>query len=164
MINDISGGVFDPEILKVAAEMNVPICLMHTRGTPETMSTMNDYSEFSDRSTSGMLPRDSGVVSGVMCELETVVVNAMKAGVKRWNIIVDPGIGFAKGSNQNLSIFKNLKDMFHGGQLQGFPILVGPSRKKFISRVLGTDDLNDRIWGTAAAVSACVAGIHSLLF
>jgi len=139
IINDISAGMMDTAMLSTVAELNVPIVLMHTRGTPETMNSLASYGD---------------VVADVKQELEERVRAAEEAGVRRWNILLDPGLGFAKTVGQNLDIIKRLGEMTGGG----FPWLLGPSRKRFVGTATGVLRAAERQWGTAGAVAACVAG------
>ena len=137
IINDISGGTFDSEMLPTVAELGVPIILMHIRGTPQTMQQQTDYQDLLGEIYS-FLDRQIGVATG--------------AGIDRDKIIIDPGIGFAKNYEQNLEIFRRLRSL---SQLN-CPILVGASRKSFIGRILNQPDPKARVWGTAAACCAAI--------
>ncbi|KAG0126688.1 Dihydropteroate synthase-like protein [Tuber indicum] len=141
LINDISAGTLDKDMLKTAADLAVPICLMHMRGTPSTMNSLASY--------------PTGVVPAVISELGERVRAAEEAGVRRWNILLDPGIGFAKGMQYNLELLRGLAEVTGG---IGLPWVVGPSRKKFVGTVTGVEVAKERTWGTAGAVAACVAG------
>ncbi|GAA5906728.1 hypothetical protein JCM6882_003287 [Rhodosporidiobolus microsporus] len=142
IINDVYGGR-EPGMLQTMAELAVPVVLMHSRGTPATMTGLTDYSA------------DGGVVEGVRREMEEMVVAALEAGVRRWNITLDPGIGFAKTAAQNFELLRRLPEVLGGSPLlRDFPVLVGLSRKRF----LGPDkDAKDRAFETAAGVTASVA-------
>jgi dihydropteroate synthase len=144
IINDISGGVLDPQMLPLAAELGVTIILMHMRGTPETMTQLTEYPE--------------GVVNGVGKELTERVAVALRAGVPRWRIVLDPGIGFAKTENQNLELLRDLDNLRCFPGLENFPWLVGTSRKGFIGKITGVSSAAERGWGTAATVTTSVAG------
>jgi 2-amino-4-hydroxy-6-hydroxymethyldihydropteridine diphosphokinase/dihydropteroate synthase len=144
MVNDISGGMMDPAMFPTVAELGCTLVIMHTRGTPATMSALSDY--------------PSGVTSTVAEELRGRVEAAGAAGIRRWRIIVDPGIGFAKAQAHNLELLRHLPEVRQAPGLRGLPMLVGPSRKGFIGRITGVKEAQQRIWGTAAAVSAAVAG------
>ncbi|MDB9511922.1 dihydropteroate synthase [Kamptonema animale CS-326] len=138
IINDISAATFDPEMLPTAAKLGVPIILMHIRGTPQTMQQLTDYQD---------------LIGEIYQFLESRVETALAAGINRFNIILDPGIGFAKTYNQNLKILRRLrkfKDL-------ACPILVGVSRKSFIGHILNQPDPQQRIWGTAAACTSAIA-------
>ncbi len=138
MVNDISGATFDPEMLPTVAELGVPIVLMHIRGTPQTMQRMTDYQD---------------LVGEIYEFLESRIAAAVAAGIDRTKIIVDPGIGFAKTSNQNLEILRRLAEF----RLLGCPILVGLSRKSFIGHILNQPDPKERVWGTGAACCAAIS-------
>lgn len=124
MINDISGGLIHSEIFSIVAKHQVPYVLMHMRGTPQTMATLNQYDNF---------------VQEVILELGTQLEEARKAGLN--DILIDPGFGFAKNSEQNLDLFSYLEAF----QLFDCPLLVGISRKSLIYKTLGIkaeDSLN----------------------
>ncbi|KAF3923183.1 hypothetical protein ABW20_dc0109266 [Dactylellina cionopaga] len=144
MINDISGGRLDTEMVKTAIELDVPIVLMHMRGTPQNMNSLTSYPD--------------GVIETVGRELEKRLDAALEAGIKRWKIILDPGLGFAKTKENNLEILRNFAQLRARKGLNGIPWLVGPSRKRFIGDVTGVTKAAERQWGTGAAVTACVAG------
>jgi dihydropteroate synthase len=144
MVNDISGGTFDPEILPVVAQLQVPIVLMHMRGTPQTMQQLTDYQD---------------LISEIYRFLEGQIAAALAAGIERWHLLIDPGIGFAKTFEQNLSILRQLP-AFHSLDV---PILVGVSRKSFIGRILNQPNPKDRVWGTAAACCSAIAAGADIL-
>ena len=131
-VNDISGATFDRQMLSTVAKLNVPIILMHIRGNPQTMQSLTDYGD---------------VVQDVKEFLETQVDKAVACGIKRCNIIIDPGIGFAKKAPQSLELLQRLSEL----KALSLPILVGVSRKSFMRPILNQDDAKQRIWGTAAA-------------
>lgn len=144
IINDVSGGLLDPEMLPAIAEMHVTVVIMHMRGTPETMNKLTDYPE--------------GVVIGVAKELLERLKAAEKAGIPRWRIVLDPGIGFAKTQSQNLELLRNLETLRTYPGLQNYPWLIGTSRKGFIGRITGISTAAERGWGTAATVTTSIAG------
>ncbi|ORE04842.1 Dihydropteroate synthase [Rhizopus microsporus var. microsporus] len=149
MINDISGGSRDPQMLKLMADAQVPVCLMHMRGDAQTMmSEANTTYENND------------VLDEVAHVLHALVERAVAAGVHRWNIIIDPGIGFAKTPSQDFELLRHLEEMSKNPEslLRGLPLLMGISRKKFIGQVTGVKEASQRTFGTAAAVAASVAG------
>ena len=115
IVNDISGGLLDPEMTDVVAALRCPYILMHMRGTPATMQQLTDY-------------RD--VTADVMAELGERLAALAHAGVS--DIIIDPGFGFAKTLEQNYELMRNLPAL----QLLGRPILVGISRKSMLTRLL----------------------------
>jgi dihydroneopterin aldolase/2-amino-4-hydroxy-6-hydroxymethyldihydropteridine diphosphokinase/dihydropteroate synthase/2-amino-4-hydroxy-6-hydroxymethyldihydropteridine diphosphokinase/dihydropteroate synthase len=151
IINDVSGGELDPNMYATAAKLGVPICLMHMRGTPATMQSMTDYDP-------------NRWLEQIIEELTKRVKRAMAAGVYRWNIIIDPGLGFAKTSMHNFGLLRRLPELTTpGSYLARFPVLVGPSRKAFIGQVSGEVDAQKRTWGTAAACTAAIAGKADIL-
>ena len=138
LVNDISGGTFDPDMLATVARLNVPIVLMHLRGTPQTMQQMTDY---------------QNLLGEIYQFLERQIVSAIASGVNPSKIIIDPGIGFAKNQQQNLEILRNVCFF----KSLNCPILVGASRKSFIGRILNQPDPKERVWGTAAACCAAIS-------
>ncbi|KAF2014382.1 folic acid synthesis protein-like protein [Aaosphaeria arxii CBS 175.79] len=144
IINDVSAGLLDPRMLETVADLGCTVCLMHMRGTPSTMNEMTSYPD--------------GVVQGVGEELLARVRAAEAAGVKRWRIILDPGIGFAKTLDQNLELLRRLGELREFPGLEGMPWLLGTSRKAFIGRVTGVQEARERTWGTAATVAASIQG------
>jgi 2-amino-4-hydroxy-6-hydroxymethyldihydropteridine diphosphokinase/dihydropteroate synthase len=144
IINDVSAGLMDEAMLSTVAKLGVTVCLMHMRGTPETMNSLTSYPD--------------GVVETVGRELLERVRAAEAAGIRRWRIILDPGIGFAKTQEQNLELLRRLGDLSKYPGLEGFPWLVGTSRKAFIGKITGVKEAGERKWGTAAAITAAVQG------
>jgi dihydropteroate synthase len=119
IVNDVSGGVADPDILDVVAASGAGFVAMHMRGTPRTMQ--ND-------------PRYDDVVAEVGAHLRTRVEAAVAAGVARSAILVDPGIGFGKTVDHNLGLLRALPSI---AATAGVPLLVGTSRKSFLGKLLG---------------------------
>ncbi|ROW14491.1 hypothetical protein VPNG_03294 [Cytospora leucostoma] len=179
IINDVSAGLLDPDMLGTMARLGKTVCLMHMRGTPETMSSLNDYStstggggggggsSSSSSSSSGNEgdsgppappPSDDGLITATAQELLERVAAAEAAGVRRWRIILDPGLGFAKVGAQNLTILRHLAELRSWPGLGGTPWLVGSSRKSFVGKVTGVARPAERVWGTAATVAAAVEG------
>jgi dihydroneopterin aldolase/2-amino-4-hydroxy-6-hydroxymethyldihydropteridine diphosphokinase/dihydropteroate synthase len=148
IVNDISAGVMDPRMLDVCAALDVPVILMHTRGDPNTMTKLTSYAE------------DGGdVLAGVRRELTDRVRLARQAGIKRWHIILDPGIGFAKDLEGNLQLLRDLPRLTEpGSELEGYPVLVGASRKRFLGTLTGREEPKDRAFATASASVAAIAG------
>ena len=144
MVNDISGGVLDPEMLATVAELQVPIILMHMRGTPQTMQQLTDYED---------------LMGEIRQFLADQIHQAIAVGIDPDWIAIDPGIGFAKTYGQNLEILRRLPEL----QQLGRPILVGPSRKSFIGWILDQPDPKQRVWGTAAACCGAIAGGTDIL-
>jgi dihydropteroate synthase len=132
MVNDVSAGRHDPELLDVAAEAKVPLVLMHMRGTPATMQ--DD-------------PRYDDVVAEVEAFLDERCRAAEAAGVEHGALVVDPGIGFGKRDRDNYALLEDLARLTR----LGHPLLVGTSRKGFIGRALDAP-VDQRLEGTAATV------------
>jgi dihydropteroate synthase len=131
MVNDVSAMRFDPDIAGVAAAANCPICLMHSQGLPADMQDNPDY---------------EAVVFDVFDHLLERVSVAEAAGIPRQNIITDPGIGFGKTLQHNLSLLRDLA-IYHD---LGLPILLGASRKRMIGEISGEDDAMQRLGGSIA--------------
>ena len=133
IINDISALRDDPELAPYAAEQDVPVVLMHMKGTPESMQNGPFYDD---------------VLVSVKTALLEAAEKAMRAGIRRENIILDPGIGFGKRQEDNLNLLKGIPEL----KALGFPILIGLSRKKFIGNITGRDT-EGRLAGTLTANS-----------
>ena len=144
LINDISAGTYDDEMFSVVADLKVPIILMHIRGTPKTMQKLTDYQD---------------LIGEIYKFLESRIEVAIRAGIEREKIIIDPGIGFAKNYEQNLEIIRNLSRF----KSLNCPILVGLSRKSFIGQILNQPDAKQRVWGTAAGCVAAIAQYIDIL-
>ncbi|PWY74550.1 folic acid synthesis protein [Aspergillus sclerotioniger CBS 115572] len=145
IINDVSSGLLDPEMLPTMARTGKSVILMHMRGTPSTMTKLTDY--------------PNGVIQDVGTELLQRVAAAEAAGIRRWRMILDPGLGFAKNEPHDLTILRDLQQFRTGIEgLEYFPWLMGPSRKRFVGRLTGVQKASERTWGTAATVAASVAG------
>jgi dihydropteroate synthase len=139
IINDISGLRFDPAIALVAADAGAFLVLMHSRGAPKDMQQDTHYYDLLGE-VSGFLKRQAQL--------------AESAGVASNRILLDPGIGFAKTGAHNLELLRRQGELLE----LGYPLLVGPSRKSFIGRILGGLPPEERVEGTAAAVSLAIAG------
>ena len=146
MINDVSGLRFDARLAELAARRCLPLILMHLRGEPRTM-------------------QKSGFARNVLGEvtkgLRKSLSVALKAGVAKSQIILDPGIGFGKSFAQNYELLEKMPMIAK----LGYPLLVGSSRKGFLGRTLAREGQPapplDRIWGTAATVTAAILnGAH----
>lgn len=135
-VNDVSGGRRDPALLRVVAETGCPVVLMHSRGNSRTMDQLTDYDD---------------VVTDVLSGLRSRTDAALAAGVKVEQIIWDPGLGFAKTHEQNLALLRGLERL----HVDGRPLLIGPSRKRFIGTVLNEPRPRARLWGTAAVACRC---------
>lgn len=137
IVNDVSGLRFDPEMPEVVAEYKVPVVIMHIKGTPKNMQQNPTY---------------DALIPEIMDYLRVSIRLAMKFGVEEDKIIIDPGIGFGKTFDHNLEIIKNL----HEFTLLEKPLLIGPSRKAFIGKILGDLPTSERLEGTAAAVAISI--------
>jgi dihydropteroate synthase len=144
IINDVSAGTLDVNILGVAARYQVPIILMHMQGEPRTMQINPHYQD---------------VVVEVTQYLADRISEAIAAGVPQHLIAIDPGIGFGKTLEHNLELLRNLSEL----QQLDCPILVGVSRKSFIGKLCYQPDPNDRLLGTAAACTIAIAGGTNIL-
>ena len=141
MINDVSGGKSDPEMLGYVAALKVPYILMHWRGPSNIMNTLTDYND---------------VVADVTSEISKQVDAAISAGISRERIAIDPGIGFAKTVDQNWPILKHLNVL----EELGLPILMGASRKKFLGELLAKDGVprdSDERESATTAISTLMA-------
>ncbi|MFY9607926.1 MAG: dihydropteroate synthase [Blastocatellia bacterium] len=141
ILNDVSALRFDPAIADVAARASAPLVLMHMRGNPATMQVMEPSED---------------IFAEIDADLTKAVSEALRRGVSRDQIIIDPGIGFGKALEQNLAIL-NCLDRF--GDLD-LPLMIGTSRKSFIGRLTGRL-AGERIFGTAASVAVAITrGAH----
>ena len=141
MVNDISAGLLDDNMVATVAQLKVPYIAMHMRGTPATMSEMTQY---------------DNVVADVMRELSQRINEFTLAGIN--DIIIDPGFGFAKTTEQNYELLQNL-ELFH--ELD-YPLLVGVSRKSMIYRVLGVTP-DDALNGTTVVNTIALQAGASIL-
>jgi dihydropteroate synthase len=147
IINDISA-FSDPAMARVCAAANAGVILMHMRGTPRDMQTRTDYDD---------------VVRESIAFLKEARARAISAGLREEHVLLDPGIGFAKTAEQNLEILRRLREY----QSLGQPIVVGASRKSFLSR-FGGESIEDRLPATlavsilAAARGASVLRVHDV--
>ena len=139
IVNDISAFDYDPQIGRLVAERQVPAILMHMRGRPDDMYAHAEYSD---------------VLEEVSSDLQRAIDRAIALGVGRDRLIVDPGLGFAKRAEHSLAALAGLERF----AALGFPLLVGPSRKSFMTATTGRLPVTDRDWPTAAAVTAAVLG------
>ena len=136
IVNDISGLRHDPRMRAVCARAHCPVILMHMRGSPRTMQSSTTYDD---------------VVTETRAYLETEVETAVRAGIRRERIVVDPGIGFAKTADHNLEILDRLGEYLTIGR----PILIGASRKSFLGRFGGREPI-DRLAATLAVSALAV--------
>ncbi len=144
MVNDVSALAFDPEMAGLVAERGVPICLMHAQGEPTTMQDAPCYDD---------------VRLDILEFLEARIRTAEAAGVARERIIIDPGIGFGKTLQHNLTVLQYLS-LFHD---LGVPLLLGVSRKRTIGTICGVPEAKERLPGSlAAALHGFAQGVHIL--
>jgi dihydropteroate synthase len=142
IVNDISGLRFSPDMAPIVADHGASLVLMHIKGTPRDMQVDPVYGD---------------VVGEIMNYLDESASLAMKAGVGKDRILVDPGIGFGKTLQHNLEIISRLDEF----KALGFPIVIGTSRKRFIGTVLNITEPGDRVEGTAATVALAIErGAH----
>ncbi|OMH81563.1 Folic acid synthesis protein fol1 [Zancudomyces culisetae] len=194
IINDVSGGEIDKSMFNVVAEHGCPVVLMHMRGTPQTMfskvntdynrpkiglSSTGDQEHTLENKEQDQEQEQEEIVTLITCvklELSHRVKNALRAGIPRYNIILDPGIGFSKNKKQNFQIMKNLDLLFKNDShifdyhnnynhctqmlqllskvsIENFPVLLGTSRKAFLQN---NNEPKDRVWATAATVTAAI--------
>ena len=138
-----------PHALQVAADLNIPVIIMHMRGEPTTMNNLDQYQD---------------VTTDVIYELKQRVTDALDAGVKPENIMIDPGFGFAKNAQQNLKLLNELYKLNE----MGYPILSALSRKRFIGEALGGADAQNRAVGSVTAhlmsiqQGACMVRAHDV--
>ncbi|MDA8106970.1 MAG: dihydropteroate synthase [Nitrospiraceae bacterium] len=137
IVNDISGLRFDPGMAGVVSASKVPVVVMHIKGSPRNMQQSPVY---------------EALIPEILDYLRGSIAIALEAGVSEEKIIIDPGIGFGKTFDHNLEILHNLNRF----ALLGRPILIGPSRKAFIGRILDNAPPQERIYGTAAAVAISI--------
>jgi dihydropteroate synthase len=143
MINDVSGLRYDPSLARVAAESGAALVLMHTRGRSKNMYAEAEYGD---------------LVTDVAAELGESVACATSAGVNRRQIILDPGLGFAKRPAHSYGVLARLPEL---AAALDRPLLVGPSRKSFLRAAVGDRPAPERDWATAGAVAAAVLfGAH----
>lgn len=121
IINDVSAGLADPEMFAAVADLKLPYIAMHWRGQSKDMNSMATY---------------ENVVADVINELQSRISAAIEAGISKDNLIIDPGIGFAKDAAHNWAIINNIEQFVE----LGYPVLVGGSRKRF----LGADTPDER--------------------
>ncbi|MDA3789274.1 MAG: dihydropteroate synthase [Desulfobacula sp.] len=149
IINDISAFEQDPAMADLAAQREVPVVLMHMKGTPETMQVNPDYDDLMFEITNYLASRAE---------------YAMEKGIKKNHIILDPGIGFGKTIEHNLVLINHLEKIC----ALGYPVLVGPSRKSFIQNILtkkdkaqiGADHIKTEYGSLAAVAASILNGAH----
>ncbi len=141
IVNDVSGGNDDPEIINLCADKKCPYVIMHMQGSPETMQSDPTYND---------------VVSEIKYFLETRVNDCIKAGIDDKDIVIDPGIGFGKTREHNLKLLKNLKTFTE----TGYSVLLGTSRKRFMGSICTVNTADELIGATTATTALGVlAGV-----
>ncbi|MGO8671736.1 MAG: dihydropteroate synthase [Capsulimonadaceae bacterium] len=144
IVNDISGLMYDPEMAPLAAARRCPVVVMHLLGRPRDIPSSPVYED---------------VIGTLIEHFARQVAVAHAAGVDPSQILLDPGIGFGKTTEHNVTILRRLPEL----AAIGYPLVVGPSRKRFIGAILDLPDPNDRVEGTAAAVALSIAGGASIV-
>ena len=135
-INDVTGGRRDEEIYTVVSKFDCPFVITHSKGNSQTMNNLTSY---------------ENLVDDIKNSLETLTEKAISKGVNTNKIILDPGLGFAKNTYQNILVLKNLKKF----KKLGYPLLIGASRKRFIGEVLNISNPKDRDIGSLAISCLC---------
>ncbi|MGK7653536.1 dihydropteroate synthase [Roseovarius sp. B08] len=138
LVNDVAGFTFDPALAPFCAEVGLPVCVMHAQGTPDVMQKN---------------PRYENVALDIYDWLDERITALESAGIPRDRIIADPGIGFGKTLEHNVTLLHNLA-LFHG---LGCTVLLGASRKRFIGTIGGTEEARHRAPGSIAVTLAGVA-------
>jgi dihydropteroate synthase len=142
IVNDVSGGNDDPEIIELCADKKCPYIIMHMQGTPETMQNNPTY---------------NNVVSDILFFLQIRADKCIKAGIDKNNIIIDPGIGFGKTSEHNLTLLNNLNIFVN----TGYSVLLGASRKRFMGEICNVNQPLELIGATTATTTIGVlAGVQ----
>lgn len=142
IVNDISAMRDDAEMAGLIADRGAGVILMHMKGTPADMQANPVYDDV------------VGEIRGFLAER---VETAVRAGIPRERIIADPGIGFGKTTEHNLEIIRRVREF----RSLGVPVMIGPSRKRFIGQILGIERPADRLMGTIAVVAAvALAGVE----
>jgi dihydropteroate synthase len=142
VVNDISAGRDDPEIFSLIARRQLAVVLMHMQGTPATMQLAPSYRDVTAEVSAFLLERRD---------------RAVEAGINPEAIVLDPGIGFGKSQEHDLQLLHDTRRLAELGGSWRHPLLVGPSRKRFIGQITGEKEPDKRVFGTAAAVAWCVA-------
>jgi len=141
IVNDVSGGNDDPEIMCLCAEQKCPYVIMHMQGSPESMQDNPSYND---------------VVSDIKSFLDTRIQDCINAGIAENNIVIDPGIGFGKTREHNLSILKNLNAFVETNHA----VLLGTSRKRFMGSICTVNTAEELIGATTATTALGVqAGV-----
>lgn len=177
IINDVSMGLYDEELFDVVAEFGCGYIMSHTRGTPATMSDLTQYGPADDGIVEYNLDKNwhvmrrlessaQNLINGVCRELAAQYRVAISRGVRKWQVMVDPGIGFAKKGHQNVALLRHarriksyaLMNLVTGEYTSfcGMAMLVGASRKRFLGEISGESEASQRLVPSTAAVVASV--------
>ncbi|MGB7622358.1 MAG: dihydropteroate synthase [Terriglobia bacterium] len=141
LLNDVSGGRWDPKMFELVRHNRVPMVLMHMRGNPQSWKH---------------LPPRRDVVQSVLKELKGIIGQARESGIFQRQILVDPGFGFGKNAAENVMMLSRLEDLAS----LGYPLCIGTSRKSFLGKMLQRP-VTDRLMGSAATVAiAVLKGAH----
>jgi len=135
-INDVTGGRKDEEIYNVVSKFNCPFVITHSKGNSQTMNDLTCY---------------ENLIEDIIDSFKILIDKAISKGVNMNKIILDPGLGFAKNTSQNILVLKNLKKFKN----LGYPLLIGASRKRFIGEVLNISNPKDRDIGSLAISCLC---------
>jgi dihydropteroate synthase len=136
MVNDVSGLRYDPQMAVVVSRNAVPVVVMHSRGTPKTMQQESNYHD---------------LIGEIIAELRERMRTAREAGIDAANILIDPGLGFAKTPEQSIEVLRSMAEL----RTLGRPLVVGPSRKSFLKKLGAEDDETRNGLATSAAIAAC---------
>ncbi|QDT29559.1 Dihydropteroate synthase [Gimesia panareensis] len=143
IINDISGLTFDPDMIPLAARTGAGVICMHIQGTPQTMQENPEY---------------ENVVTDLKHWFQQRLQELLQAGIQPQSIVLDPGIGFGKTAEHNLQILSHIRDF----QALGYPVLIGHSRKRFLSKLLGRT-VEERLAGTVGVSIALASQAVEIL-
>ncbi len=135
-INDVTGGRRDEEIYSVVSKFDCPFVITHSKGNSQSMNDLTSY---------------ENLIKDIIDSLRILIERALSKGVNKNKIILDPGLGFAKNTSQNILVLKNLEKF----KKLGYPLLIGASRKRFIGEVLNISNPKERDIGTLAISCLC---------
>ena len=135
-INDVTGGRRDEEIYSVVSKFDCPFVITHSKGNSQSMNNLTSY---------------ENLIKDIIDSLRILIERALSKGVNMNKIILDPGLGFAKNTSQNILVLKNLEKF----KKLGYPLLIGASRKRFIGEVLNISNPKERDIGTLAISCLC---------
>lgn len=136
IVNDVSGGNSDSKLIEVTARNLLPYILMHSKGTPQTVDSCAVYKD---------------LIPEILEWFDKKIKYCLNNGIPRWNIIVDPGFGFAKNVEQNVEILKNLEKF----KELGYPLFVGFSNKRFVKKYFGDENITNS-FGNSCLTAMCV--------